>query len=164
MSNVETLRFRCHLKAGDPEAIRALASRTGFFSPAEIEIAEELACDTLLRGAEAGYHFIVAEEGNRLVGYCCFGHTPCTVHSFDLYWIAVDPEQQGRNLGSKLMDDAEREIRRLGGARVYADTSGRAQYAPTRGFYQHCGYVVDAVLDDFYAPGDAKVVYRKVLT
>jgi hypothetical protein len=46
---------------------------------------------------------------------------------------------------------------------MYVDTSGRAQYAPTRAFYEHMGYERAAVLEDFYAPGDAKVIYSKIL-
>ena len=46
---------------------------------------------------------------------------------------------------------------------MYIETSNRAKYAPTRGFYLHCDYREVAVFDDFYAPGDAKVVYRKEL-
>jgi hypothetical protein len=61
------------------------------------------------------------------------------------------------------MNEAERRIRDLGGLRVYVDTSGRAQYAPTRAFYERLGYLPAAVLDDFYAPGDPKVIYCKAL-
>ena len=43
------------------------------------------------------------------------------------------------------------------------DTSQRTEYASTRAFYESCGYLQEAVLRDFYAPGDGKVVYCKVL-
>jgi hypothetical protein len=46
---------------------------------------------------------------------------------------------------------------------VYIDTSGRAQYASTRAFYEKNGYVCEARLKDFYAPGDDRVIYSKVL-
>jgi hypothetical protein len=46
---------------------------------------------------------------------------------------------------------------------VYIETSNRPQYEPTRGFYLRCGYRIDAVLEDFYAAGDAKVIYVKAL-
>ncbi|MBL8851541.1 MAG: hypothetical protein JNG89_17790, partial [Planctomycetaceae bacterium] len=57
----------------------------------------------------------------------------------------------------------ERLIAKRGGRRVYAETSGREQYAPTRAFYERCGYQREATLKDFYAPGDDKVVYGKVV-
>ena len=37
----------------------------------------------------------------------------------------------------------------------------RPPYAPTRGFYLRCGYYQAALLKDFYAPGDDKVIYAK---
>ena len=58
---------------------------------------------------------------------------------------------------------AETEIVKAGGTRVYVDTSSRKQYAPTRTFYERVGYSKDALLEDFYAPGDGKVIYVKVL-
>ena len=47
---------------------------------------------------------------------------------------------------------------------MYIETSNRPQYASTRAFYERCGYVCEAVLRDFYAPGDDKVIFVRVLT
>jgi hypothetical protein len=47
---------------------------------------------------------------------------------------------------------------------MFIDTSGRAQYGPTRAFYERMGYVRHELVPDFYSPGDDKVVYRKQLT
>ena len=81
--------------------------------------------------------------------------------SFDLYWIVVDRSLQGRKIGRVLLEKTEQLVRAAGGRRVYAETSGRDQYSPTRGFYLRRGYRQDAVLRDFYAPGDDKVVFVK---
>ena len=48
--------------------------------------------------------------------------------------------------------------------RVYVETSTRPQYAPTRAFYLACGYQLAAELPDFYAPGDGKAIFLKLLT
>ena len=50
-----------------------------------------------------------------------------------------------------------------GRTRVYVETSTRPQYLPTRAFYLACGYELAAELVDFYAPGDGKAVFLKVL-
>ena len=57
----------------------------------------------------------------------------------------------------------ERRIRASGGRRVYAETSGRPQYEPTRVFYERLGFFREAHLKDFYAPGNDKVFYVKAL-
>src|SRR5690606_9058255 len=99
----------------------------------------------------------------RVVGYTCYGQTPCTSGTFDLYWIAVHNDLRSKGLGRILQRETEERIRALGGRRLFADTSGREQYEPTRRFYRSMGYEEEARLRDFYAPGDDKVIFGKRL-
>jgi D-alanine-D-alanine ligase len=147
----------------DIARVQSLVSATGFFSKAEVIIAGELVEEALAEGEAAGYHFIFAEESGAVIGYCCFGPVPLTRDSFDLYWIAVAPGCQGSGLGHCLMAAAEDKITKLEGTRIYADTSSREQYLPTRKFYETSGYHQAAYLPDFYAPGDGKIIYCKLL-
>ena len=156
--------FRDTLVDGDRDRIRALAEATGFFHAPEIDIAVELVGERLARGAASGYEFVLAEQRDELVGYTCFGRIPGTQSSFDLYWIAVHPGQQGRGLGRLLGAETERRVRAMGGTRVYAETSSRPQYLSTRAFYERVGYKLAEVLEDFYAPGDGRATYLKALT
>jgi GNAT superfamily N-acetyltransferase len=162
MADVD-MTFRTAIAPGDVAAVQKLVKATGYFSPAEQDIATELVAERLARGPASGYEFLLADGDGRLDGYACYGQIPCTVASFDLYWIAVHPEVQGTGLGRRLLRESERRVRDLDGVAVYAETSGRAQYASTRAFYEKCGYDVAAVLTDFYAPGDDKVVFVKRL-
>jgi GNAT superfamily N-acetyltransferase len=159
-------KWRNTLRPGDADAVRALVTHTGFFSVEEISVAAELVDEALLRGPASGYEFVIADAptgDGALVGYTCFGPIPATESSFDLYWIAVLPESQGNGLGRKLLHESERLARLQGASRMYVDTAGKAEYAPTRAFYERMDYRKAAVLDDFYAPGDAKVIYVKSL-
>lgn len=159
------MSFRSDVAPADVAAVRALVSATGFFRPDEIEIAAELVEETLERGAASGYRFLFADAGDAdgLAGYACFGPVPATRSGFDLYWIAVAPNMQGRGLGRQLLEATESQCREAGGRRLYADTSGRADYAPTRAFYRRTGFEVAAVFPDFYADSDDKVVFCKAL-
>lgn len=157
------LRFRSRVRPSDAEAVRALGEATGFFRPDEVAVAVELVTERLAKGVSSGYHFVFAESGGRMAGYGCFGPIACTVHSWDLYWIVVHPSLQGRGLGRSIMAECERLMAKAGGARVYVETSGREQYASTRFFYEGCGYTRESMLADFYAPGDPKVTYCRVL-
>lgn len=157
------LSLRNRPRASDPAAVRGLVAATGMFSDEETDIAAELVAESLSRGEAAGYHYLFAEIGETFAGYSCFGPIPATLESFDLYWIAVAPELQGQRLGRRLIVESERAVWQLGGRRLYVDTAGREQYRPTRAFYEAMGYTRAATLPDFYAPGDAKVVYCKVL-
>ena len=155
--------FRDSIAPGDGERVRRLVEITGFFHPEEVAVAEELVMERLEKGDASGYHFIMADHYGRLGGYACFGPIPCTAASYDLYWIAVHPDFQGRGLGRRLLVEAERRIKAAGGSRIYVDTSQRVQYASTRAFYESCGYRLETVLKDFYAVGDGKAIYCKSL-
>jgi D-alanine-D-alanine ligase len=145
----------------DRETVRRMIAGSGFFTAAEVDVAVELVDERLAKGSASGYEFLFAEEHGRVVGYACYGEIACTVGSYDLYWVAVDPQQRGRGLGQWLMARVEQAIRDRGGRKVYAETSGKTQYEPTRQFYARCGYELVASFPDFYAPGDAKLVYEK---
>jgi len=158
------MRWRSQLRESDPEAIRKLVAATGFFSAEEVSIAAELVSETLERGDAAGYRFTIAENSGGIAGYACFGPVPLTASSYDLYWIAVHPGHQGTGLGRQLIERAENAAIDGGATLMFVDTAGRAQYLPTRHFYERVGYHVEARLRDFYAPGDDKVVYAKRLS
>ncbi|MCC0059586.1 MAG: GNAT family N-acetyltransferase [Hyphomicrobiaceae bacterium] len=157
------LEWRSTVMADDVGRVRALIASTGFFNAAEMDIAGELVTERLTKGVRSGYHFVLAERGAELVAYACFGPIDGTEGSFDLYWIAVSPGEQGRGLGAQLYARAESAMRRAGATRIYLDTSSSDQYAPTRGFYTRLGFIEQARLPDFYAHGEGKVIYAKTM-
>ena len=162
---METLEihWRNELRPADELAIRQIVESTGFFHPYEVDIAVELAQERLTRGPASGYEFVLADLNGETVGYSCFGLIGCTLASYDLYLIAVSRDQQGRGLGGRLLEASEQRIRAANGLRVYIETSNRPLYLSTRGFYLKSGYREEAVLRDFYAPHDDKVIYVKTL-
>jgi D-alanine-D-alanine ligase len=157
----EHLHLRYEVRPDDLDTVRRLVESTGVFSPVEADVAVELVEDRLKLGAKSEYHFVFADEGDRTVGYTCYGPIPLTTGSFDLYWIVVDKAAHGRKIGQMLLKRTEELIAKAGGRLVYIETSNRHHYAPTRGFYLRCSYTQAALLQDFYAPGDDKVIYVK---
>lgn len=158
-----TWLFRDHLVHSDPDQIEALVRATGFFSAEEISIARELTDDALANGDGSHYRFVLAEKDGSLAAYACFGRIPGTRFAWDLYWIVVAPAIQSQGLGGQLLGKVEARIVSAGGDRLYAETSSREQYAPTRRFYTRCNFRQAAEFPDFYAPGDGKIVYVKLL-
>lgn len=161
------LNFRTEVRQTDCRAVGELVAATGFFSDEECHIAVELVAENLAKGSASGYEFYFCDDTSgpegALAGYACFGEIPGTSGSYDLYWIVVHPRHQGSGLGKRLLRATEALLRSRGARRFFADTSGRAQYEPTRHFYLRSGYAVDAVLKDFYAEGDDKVIFGKNL-
>lgn len=160
----EKIRYRTTVSEKDLLSVRQITESTGFFYPEEVDTAVELVEDRLMKGPRCGYHFLFAEHEGRTVGYTSFGPIACTRESYDLYWIVVTGDFRGRGLGTQLLQQSEDSIATYGGTRVYIETSARPFYAPTRAFYLARGYTQIAELEDFYAPGDAKAMYLKVLT
>jgi len=160
---VQDFLWRDDVANRDLGAIGHLVMATGVFSREEQAIAVELVQERLQRGPVSGYEFLLAEQKSELLGYTCFGRIPGTRSSFDLYWIVVSPARQHLGLGRQLMQVTEQRIRSLGGTRVFVDTSSNPAYAPARAFYQRCGYQQEAVLRDFHAPGDNKVIFARTL-
>lgn len=157
------LSYRQEVLAADQEAVRGIVRASGFFSDEEIAIAAELVEERLSQGEKSGYFFLFAEQAGEVVGYTCFGPIPGSSHSYDLYWIAVDNRLRHRGIGKDLLSRSESLIRKRGGKRIYIETSARPQYDDTVAFYLACGYRKEACLEDFYAPGDSKVIFVKAL-
>jgi ribosomal protein S18 acetylase RimI-like enzyme len=139
-----------------------LTRGTGLFREEEVATAVELLDESL--AGDDDYQFVGAFADDQLVGYACWGATPGTIATSDLYWIVVERERQGGGIGSQLLSEVERRLaadrRRL----VVVETSSRADYAPTRAFYEARGYTRTATIPGYYAPGDDLVVFTKDLT
>jgi len=159
----DQISWREEPRLSDMDRVREIVVSSGFFSEAEIEVAVELVQERLNKGVESGYYFLFAEQDQKVAGYSCFGPIPCTVESYDIYWIAVQQELRRSGLGVKILKNVEERIRQMGGKRIYVETSSRQQYRPTRSFYSRCGYRREATLENFYSSGDHKVIYLRVL-
>lgn len=148
------------LTAADRRRIEEITRAVLVFRDDEVPVALEV-----FDGAAGGspdYIALGATVDERLVGWICWGPTPCTLGTYDLYWMAVDPTMQGSGIGATLL--REMEGRLAGSARlIVVETAGRPDYRPTRAFYEARGYRKAAIIPDFYAPGDDQVVYVKAL-
>jgi D-alanine-D-alanine ligase len=147
----------------DHKDILAFMEDTKFFRPDEMVIAGQVLDDAHKQGSEGDYHSFTAKVDGKPVGWVCYGETPCTLGTYDVYWLAVDPKCQGLGIGRKLMDFAEAGIKAAGGRIAIVETSGSQRYVPTRAFYEQIGYKKAASVEDFYAPGDAKIIYTKLV-
>ncbi len=157
------LLFRNKVKDTDAEAVRNIVASTGFFetAPDEIDVAVELVEEALVKGCdESGYHFIFAEDAaGRVVSYTCFGPIPCTVSSYDLYWIATHNDCRGKGFGAHVMAKTIEAVKNMGGSKLVLNTSGQDMYKPTQGFYHKCGFELEAILKNYYAKGDDCLIF-----
>jgi ribosomal protein S18 acetylase RimI-like enzyme len=155
------------LRASNRSRLAELLVATGAFHDDEIEIALALFDFEMGRPASdepADYEFVGAFEDGRLAGYACFGPTPATEGTYDLYWLAVDPALQGRGFGRALVRAVEARLVARAARLLVVETSSRASYASTREFYARSGYTEAARVRDFYAPADDRILLTTRLT
>ena len=170
--------------------VSELLIATAAFSPAEVAVALELFDETFggTRRPERSdrrddgrpgksvategpalafpdYEFVGAfDERGQLLGYACFGPTPATEGTYDLYWLAVDPAAQGQGAGYALTSWVTNEIGKRGARLLLVETSSRQEYAGARTFYARSGYTEVARVRDFYAPADDRILLTIRLT
>ncbi|MBE3125725.1 MAG: GNAT family N-acetyltransferase [Acidobacteria bacterium] len=146
----------------DKEPVMDLIRETGFFTPAEVVVAEEL-IDVYLEDPEQKDYRIVVVENDRkdAVGYLTWGPTPLAEDAYDLYWMAVAPSEQGKGRGKVLVRWLEDEVRRRDGRMIIIETSSQPKYHGTRQFYIDLDYKEVARIPDYYRAGDDRVIYAK---
>lgn len=134
---------------------------TGMFRDDEVTVALEV-IDAYFDNPDQDYTALGAfTRGGELIGYSCHGPTPCTLGTWDLYWIAVAPTAQRTGAGSALLQEVERRLSALDARMLLIETSSQPRYQPTRAFYERHGYDEVARVPEFYAPGDDRVIFAK---
>lgn len=151
------------LTSPDKPAIMDIVRATPEFDEMDRVVAEELVDAYLADGTESGYHILVAEADVRVSGYVCYGPTPLTEGTWDIYWIAVAREKHGKGIGTALLTAAESNIKKAKGRMILIETESHTSYEKTQRFYFRCGYTVVCNIPDFYKAGHGKLVYQKLL-
>lgn len=162
------------ITSDDRPGLLRMLGRIEQFAPDEVSVALELVDASLHDAAASGYECLVAVDSEQapghatrgegaVVGYICVGPTPMTEATWDLYWIAVDPEAQGKGIGRQLYAAFVERVLPRGARQVRIETSSKESYAATGGFYERLNFSIDGRLRDFYAEGDDLLIfYRRI--
>lgn len=140
------------LDAADVDRIEEILRSTGVFIEEEVEVARGMVEEAVAR-REYRIGCVRDPEG-RITGYILWGRTLFTQETCDLYWMAVDPREQGRGIGRRLIRIMEADMRARGERFVRIETSSLPHYQKTRDFYRSMGYPEVVRLPHFYAPGN----------
>jgi ribosomal protein S18 acetylase RimI-like enzyme len=153
---------------GDRAGLEAALRSDGTFRDDEIDIALELIDESI--GGDPDYRIVVSlGEGATVQGYICFGLTPMTRATYDLYWIVVGADARGKGVARALVDAMETEIRaeaKANGepvASIRVETSPADGHGAARAMYEKLGYPIASELADFYSPGEGLITYYKQL-
>jgi ribosomal protein S18 acetylase RimI-like enzyme len=163
MSSPDSLIYRIRkLVSGDRAAVAAIVQEVGNFSAPEVGCALELVDIYLHNPQQQDYRFVVAEDmRGKVCGYVCWGPTPLTLGTYDLYWIATTPAEHGRGAARTLMNHVEGQVAGERGRLLVVETSSKVSYSRTVGFYRSLGYDEASRIGNFYDVGDDKLTFVK---
>ena len=146
----------------DRAGLLLMLIKTRSFTSQEIDVAMELIDIVLKDSIQKDYKIhCVVDGGDQCIGYICYGPTPMTQGTFDLYWIAVDPDFQKQGAGSTLLRFLEEVVGGEGGRLILADTSTIPHYEKTQKFYLKNGFQEVAKVPDYYHPGNDRITFCK---
>ena len=111
---------------------------------------------------EASGYWLTYDDGGA-VAVAYYAPERMTEGTWNALLLAVRPDQQGKGLGASLMTYIEQTLSERGERVLLVETSGLDEFERTRNFYQKIGYEAEARIREFYARGEDKIVFRKVL-
>jgi GNAT superfamily N-acetyltransferase len=149
----------------DRSSFLTMLARVREFDIEDQAVVVELLDLYLTNPIQKDYVFQVAVDyPEQIVGFICYGPTPLTEGTYDLYWIAVDPEFAGRGVGTQIIEQMENDLINLHARLVIIETTSARKYSPTRQFYLKNGYSLAEVIPDFYRRGEDRVTFSKYLS
>lgn len=145
----------------DQQIYLNLAQGTSVFKPAEINILNEILTE-YFSCPERDYFLFEEEKEKQLLGFVIFGKTALTDFSWDVYWLAVDKQCQGKGIGRCLLKKVEDFVKqREAKAILRVETSTRKEYAHARNLYSKQGFKEVGQIPDFYSPQDNLLIFYK---
>jgi ribosomal protein S18 acetylase RimI-like enzyme len=152
------------LEHKDRPIIESILIDTAIFSEQEIKVALELIDICLNDNEQTDYNIVVYVDKTDIpLGYVCFGKTPMTEATYDMYWIAVSPKHHNNGIGKKLTEYFELIVKSLNGKLLIVETSSREEYKNTRMFYIKSDYKEISRIENYYKDNDDLIVYGKYL-
>lgn len=159
-----------HSKLDDIAAILSIAEAIGF-QLSELEVVNKLlnsyfasgsGCDSLQNSSAERFWLTISKENDEIIGVAYCEAERMTDQTWNLQLIAIHPDHQGQGHGGELLRYVEETLKAWGGRMLLVETL--ASFDLAQAFYRKNGYEEEARIRDFYAAGDDKVVFRKVLT
>ena len=158
------MRIRSPLPSDRAALMALIAPDNSPFRPDEVACAIEL-LEAVLAPPEGNTYEarILVDDQDQPRSYACFGATPMTQATFDLYWMVTDARSRGQGLGRQLLGGLEEELRGRGAVTVRVETSSLEGQGGALRFYEQTGYQVAGRIADFYRPGDDLITLCKRL-
>jgi ribosomal protein S18 acetylase RimI-like enzyme len=147
-----------HTKATDTEAIMRIVAESGQFDDeAQGYVRETLKNHLSVENDEI---WLTADDGEPVgVAYCAPEPVASGAWNLQMLWTRGDSNRAGH--GGAMVKYLETELRSRSARLLIVETSGLADFAPARAFYEKYGFIHEATVRNFFAVGDDKLVFTK---
>lgn len=144
----------------DKDSLLAIAQAIGLFTPEDLKGFGEMMNEQLSGTDDQCW---IVDEAEGIVGAAYYAPEPFAEGVWNLYFIGVHPDEQGKGRGRALVQYVEEALREKGDRLLLIETSGKESFEATRTFYRKNGYEEEARIRDYYQDGDDKIIFRKAL-
>ncbi len=149
-----------HATAEDLPALQEIVAATEMFPP---EMLPDMIAGFLDGASDEIWHVHATDPDGDVTGFSYTRAEPLTEGTWNMLALAVHPARQSTGVGRRLTEAVEAQLRANGARVLIVDTSGSDNFAGARSFYGRCGYTEEARIRDYWAAGDDKVTFRKLL-
>ncbi len=149
-------------KPNDKKALIAIAEAIDLFNPEELEQLGGMLTEYFDSNLGGDQFWIVYDDIDP-VGVAYYAPEQYADGTWNLYFIAVHPDHQGKGYGTELLQYVEQTLKARGERILLVETSGLPDFSRTRAFYHKHGYDEEARIREFYKAGDDKIIFRKAL-
>ena len=144
--------------SADLPAIKLVLADTDLFPP---EMLDDMIAP-FMNGADDERWLVCETEADGVVGFSYTRLEALTEGVWNLLAIGFRAEHQGSGFGSRLIEEVEQSL--AGERLLLVETSSLDDFENTRHFYNSRGYSQEAVIADYWAEGDDKIIFCKRLT
>jgi ribosomal protein S18 acetylase RimI-like enzyme len=142
----------------DQAAVEKLATSTGMFGPGDWQAPD-------LANLHRDHRWIVATNSeNEVVGAAYFAPEQVSHSLWNTYFLSVKKDSHRQGIGRQIMTHIEELALSKGINTLIVETSSLENFSQARSFYLALGYVREAEIRNYYAPGESKIVFWKSLT
>lgn len=144
----------------DHEVITNLIQEIDLFTTDEKEVVFELLDIYMFNELQKDYQFFATlEDDQSFSSFICFGPTPMSSNTYDLYWIGTHPNHRRKGLAAKLIDFMKAYMLEQQAKIIRVETSSQELYGGTVSFYDSLNFNEEARIRDFYKDGDDLIIY-----
>ena len=141
----------------DMIALKAVIDANGLFPS---DMLDDMMAGYFTGGAN---DFWLTDDAGGPVAIAYYAPERMTSGTWNLYLIAVHPDQQRQGRGAALLRHVEQALAARGERVLLVETSGLPAFERTRAFYRKNGYEEEARIREFYQAGEDKIIFRKSL-